>query len=151
MVASLKAMININREELAWAAGFFDGEGCTWLAERTEKGRLSGMTIGMQVSQSSFFNDKPPIELVRFKNAVLGIGRYGRRNEARKAGHKYSWDWRVNTWKEVQAVGALLFAFWSDTKRQQFLEAMKKFQSSPSWGRGPGNPNAKTMVHYRWN
>lgn len=146
-------MINdkINREELAWAAGFFDGEGCTWIHSRANtEGRHTGMSIGMQVSQSSFSNEEPPIELVRFKKAVLGVGRYGKRNEARKENYKYSWDWRVSTWVETQAVGALLFSFWSQTKQEQFLTAIKQFQTSPSWGRKPGNPNAKTMVSKRW-
>jgi hypothetical protein len=51
--------------ELAWAAGFFDGEGCTFLAN-IAKGRFSyaGITIKQVVAEN----------LERFKAAVGGLG-----------------------------------------------------------------------------
>ena len=53
------------REELAWAAGFFDGEGSTILTTKTDK-RLGQLSLS--VAQSA-----DPETLYRFRDAVKGL------------------------------------------------------------------------------
>lgn len=91
--------------ELAWAAGFFDGEGGTYGGER------HGATI--RVGQ---VEDNREV-LERFHRAVLGIGRI-RGPYPMRSGRPQS-EWRVTSWPEVQAVIALLWRFLGSEKREQ--------------------------------
>jgi hypothetical protein len=95
--------------ELAWAAGFFDGEGSTILDARP--GRK--VSLKVQVAQTE------PTVLERFRKAV-GVGNINgpyRRNEVNQADY---WQFRV------QGAGALdvlkaLWPFLSYAKRDQAL------------------------------
>ena len=98
------------REEVAWAAGFFDAEGCTALI-KVGSPKLS-------VSQ----NDVATLE--RFQAAINGIGTIRHRISGcslwDSARHEYS-----------QATLAMLWAFLSDGKRQQGLRAFREWMSRP--------------------
>src|SRR5712692_211737 len=59
--------IVVDREDLAWAAGFYDGEGCTLTVDPERLYPWIGVTQGGSL-------DGPPEVLVRFKRAVGGIG-----------------------------------------------------------------------------
>ena len=125
-------MININREELAWAAGFFDGEGGTWFCPRRDK---TSFQIRMGVSQSNNSEDAIPAELIRFQNAVQGLGTFYLQRKAKNVGGRVAWMWRIHNWQDVQFVGSLLYTFLSLTKQNQFILATKNFQASKSWGK----------------
>ena len=98
-----------NREELAWAAGFFDGEGSTYLDPRP---RLS-------ISQNDV------VTLERFRDAV-GLGTvhvqsaiYGR---AKKPVHQF----RISGWRPVQAAVAMLWPWLSPIKKAQASRALNQ-------------------------
>lgn len=106
------------REELAWAAGFWDGEGCSgnWsfgikgYPERKPQ-RVCRAILGQKTS---------PL-LTRFKEAV-GFGKvYGpylsSRNQMR---------WQVQSFEHVQAVAAILWSWLGESKRSQFRKALGK-------------------------
>jgi hypothetical protein len=58
--------------QLAWAAGLFDGEGCT--SARPYPSRANSVRIFVSVSQSSHSADLVPSVLERFQRAVGGMG-----------------------------------------------------------------------------
>lgn len=92
----------MNREELAWAAGFFDGEGTTGFYRNGGYRRFV-----MSVPQ----NDPRPLE--RFHAAVEGLGYIN----WQRTGTNYVWQ--VQRFEHTQAVMALLWPFWSEPKREQ--------------------------------
>ena len=99
------------REDLAWAAGFFDGEGCTYL------GRLN--RSGTRFAAASISQTEPST-LQRFRTA-LGLGTvagpYGPHpgDKCRSP----MWSWRVNSFEETQASIAMLWCWLSTPKRAQ--------------------------------
>jgi len=106
----------LNREELAWAAGFYDGEGSVGnYASRGYKGR-----IVLAVAQT----EKGP--LYRFRNA-LGFGKIYGPSKKRSDRHKPSWVYQAGSFEKVQAVIAMLWPFLCDTKRQQARRALESY------------------------
>jgi hypothetical protein len=106
-----------NREALAWAAGFFDGEGHVGLNNRGY--------LHLDVSQA---ND--PLALDKFAQAIGFLGKtygpfqkYGRRKKRVKPIYQY----RVATFTKVQAVMALLWPFLCPVKRAQWADAQRRF------------------------
>lgn len=99
----------MNREELAWAAGFFDGEG--HMAAR--KWRTSQIGVGQSEVST----------LVRFQRAVRGIGCvYGPYRAANSPRPTYRWQ--IASFEGCQAVIAMLWPFLSEPKRDQARRLM---------------------------
>ncbi|MDP9320171.1 MAG: hypothetical protein M3P16_03625 [Chloroflexota bacterium] len=63
--------------ELAWAAGFFDGEGST--IARRDRARPGYRRLVLSVPQAG--GNIPPEVLVRFRHAILAMGSIGPRND----------------------------------------------------------------------
>jgi hypothetical protein len=105
-------MVRFDREELAWAAGFFDGEGSTYLKVYAT-GRVE---IRMAVAQTD------PRPLVRFRNAV-GIGSVNGPYERQNKTHKPNYEYRPDTFEHMQAVIAMLWHWLSEPKREQATTA----------------------------
>jgi hypothetical protein len=102
-------VITINREELAWAAGFFDGEGNV----RQTKTR----SLAMVISQAS--DDGVPEVLLRFQKAVGGLGTIEGPFPRPRPNWRPLYCWRVTSFEKVQAVTAMLWPFLSSIKREQ--------------------------------
>jgi hypothetical protein len=106
-----------DREELAWAAGFFDGEGCfSW----TDKSRW-GCAVIAQTNRES---------LGRFQEAVGGIGKiYGPYSPSRDGGwsRRPQWSFRVHRREHVQAVAAMLWFKLGPIKRAQAMKVLAKY------------------------
>ena len=123
-----------DREELAWAAGFFDGEGCF---SYTEKARYGVATITQA--------DIRPLD--RFKTAVrVGnvYGPYDKKYPGRMS-KQPQWIYRAHRREHVQAVAALLWFKLSPVKRQQALGVLARYWNScrrghPKIHRLPGCP-----------
>ena len=122
-------MITIDREELAWAAGFFDGEGCFFYSPPNAK-RHRGPIVGLNVTQKG---DKL---LERFSKSVGGLGHITKRKD--RSG---MWALTVNRWQEVQAIAAMLWCFLGEPKKKQCSLAFQRYRSHSEWGRPIGNPN----------
>ena len=97
--------------ELAWAAGFWDGEGCCFTGVRKKGYRY----IAASVSQSL-----NTICLERFLAAIEGIGKIYGPYEDHRNGRSARYEWRVSRLDDVLAVKDLLWPYLSDPKRQQF-------------------------------
>lgn len=104
--------MSVQTHELAWAAGFFDGEGSCCFVPKS-----GGLQMSVtQAGESALF------ALERFKTAVLGIG-YVRNRKAPKNATKPVYQWEVSSFEGVQAVVALLWKFLSPIGRKKALRA----------------------------
>lgn len=102
--------MKIDREELAWAAGFFDGEG--YIGFYSQQGKPSvRISIG-QVTISP---------LLRFSLIVPHGQIYNRRPKVKR------YDLEIKRFEAVQAVIAFLWFKLSPPKRIQASQALKKF------------------------
>jgi hypothetical protein len=108
--------MEINKLELAWAAGFFDGEGNVNLAKDKEARRLR---------LRAFQTDREPLE--RLQKAVLGLGKiYGPYEQGLGSfGIKKIYHWDVSNFKDVQMVSCLLLPFLCSIKASQILVGLK--------------------------
>lgn len=96
--------------ELAWAAGFFDGEGTTCCVFNNEY-----RSIRLSVPQ----NEVEPLE--RFQRAIGGLGVI----YPPYTGSTYSLQ--ITGWPGVKRVIDLLFPYWCDPKRTQAMTAVDRY------------------------
>lgn len=103
----------MNREELAWAAGFFDGEGSFTHGGNTGPG--SGRYAVVRITQTD------AAVLHRFRRAVTSIGRV---TGPHLTAHRPAFHYCAYGNEKSQAIGAMLWAFLSPPKRVQFKTRM---------------------------
>lgn len=112
-------MLGVDTHELAWAAGFFDGEGCASLARSTGWSKMLGrervylrpwLTIGQ--------TDRWVLD--RFHQAV-GVGRVTgpHVHDARNPRAREQWRYESTSFADSVAVIALLWRWLSPVKREQ--------------------------------
>jgi hypothetical protein len=106
----------LDEHELAWAAGFFDGDG--WAALSRQKGRRTGQPQA-RINQSSL--DGVPEVLVRFRAAV-GVGRIG--GPKIEEGREPLYWWSASSRGDVTNTGELIGPWLSAQKRAQFTWAV---------------------------
>jgi len=97
--------------DIAWAAGFFDGEGTIYVSTLGGK----GFQIQAGVSQ----ND--PEALYKFKD-IVGFG---------EVYHSKCSKWLCGTCSDVEALYELLFPYLCSQKRRQFEYCLNKFYNRP--------------------
>jgi hypothetical protein len=138
-------------EELAWAGGFFDGEGSTYLEKhRTHAGYFYPV---LYVPQSAEVGIAP--ELLRLKSAMNGIGNISGVRQDGPDWKPYR-RWRVVTPLKVQGALHLLWPFIGEVKRAQAQRVMKTIHGQPDLPRGnPAFGVAGTRFclrgHDKWN
>lgn len=104
--------------ELAWAAGFFDGEGSVYVRlTKRHKGGTTGKyypitTVDIQVSQS----DKRP--LIRFLK-VIDIGRIVGPYQPTNPKAKLYWRWQTSGRPSVHKTLSLMWPYLSEPKKEQ--------------------------------
>ena len=114
----------MNREKLAWAAGFFDGEGS--FAAHPNARKKPGQKLCPRIDIGQI--DRPILE--RFQRAVgFGLIR-GPYQKYSTPNQKPLWRLGVYRFEEVQAIGAMLWSFLSQPKRHQFAEVMGRYRKS---------------------
>lgn len=110
--------------ELVWAAGFFDGEGCTCVGWR----RRRWMKVVVAVGQNE------PTTLERFRQAV---GNVGQLHQTKRG----TWQWRVDGSDAALAVIDKLWPYLSGPKREQALKVMDRYiEYLGTLTRGKGQP-----------
>ena len=110
------------KQELAWAAGFFDGEGSTvFVTMKSYKGRRYPH-LRMQVCQAE------PLTLRRFNAAVRGLGKVSGPYHSPSHHGKTTWQWRVYARDSVQAVALYLWPYLSQPKRDQMERAIERYR-----------------------
>lgn len=100
-------------EALAWAAGFFDGEGSTTLQNVNSTRARDYLTPQLSISQHG-----SPECLLRFQSAVGGLGTiHGPYTYAQYTGQR--WTWAARRHDNAQAALACLWPWLSGPKREQ--------------------------------
>lgn len=102
--------------ELAWAGGFFDGEGST--VARRDARRPGYLQLLVTVGQHG--DGHVPAVLVRLQAALLGMGSISRPNR------NGIYQWRSRGYTEAQAAIALLWRYLGLVKRQQAAKCALK-------------------------
>jgi len=105
----------MDRRELAWAAGFFDGDGWTARVAHRSTGRAMA-----QINQASATG--VPEVLVRFQAAVGGLGHI--RGPKRKKGRKDLYCWFSTKRGVIEDIGRSLGPWLSPDKAAQFRDAV---------------------------
>ena len=115
------------REELAWCAGFFDGEGHIGTGIGRIKGKWTARPLRLNVSQTDRF------VLDRFRDAV-GIGRVSGPfdRSKRRPNESAVFYYQVSRFAYVQAVVALLWTWLSPVKREQARAALLAMRARPT-------------------
>ena len=137
-------------QELAWAGGFFDGEGSTFLAKhRTHTNHFVPV---LYVPQSAEIGTAP--ELLRLRAAVA-VGTISGIRRPHAPGRPYR-RWRVFAVAQVQLALHLLWPFLGEVKRQQARRVMQLIHSQPDLPRGNpafGVAGARYCLrgHDKWN
>lgn len=99
--------------ELAWAAGFFDAEGCFC------------HTSASVLSATLLQTDPEPLE--RFRVAVGGLGKvYGPYRNNNGVSKRPYWQYHATGHQKVQAILAMLSFQLGDSKRRQGIAALQK-------------------------
>jgi hypothetical protein len=106
----------VDEHELAWAAGFFDGDG--WAALTRQKRRRTGQPQA-RINQSSLTG--VPEVLARFRDAV-GVGRIG--GPKTEEGREPLYWWVASSRADVLRTGTLIGPWLSGEKREQFVRAV---------------------------
>jgi hypothetical protein len=138
-------------EELAWAGGFFDGEGSTYLEKhRSHAGYL---VPRVHVTQSSSVGIAA--ELLRLKATIGDLGTISSVHPAKGMSRPYR-RWRVFTPADVQLALHLLWPFIGDVKRRQARFVLQVINTQHDLPRGNpafGVAGARYCLngHDKWN
>jgi hypothetical protein len=116
----------VDRHELAWAAGFFDGEG--WAAS-TRMGRGDKRRPMARINQAD--PSGVPEVLVRFQRALGDLGRIG--GPYRKEARKDLYRWVVSSRHDVELLHHLLLPWLGQVKLDEFAAAIGR---TPARARG---------------
>lgn len=137
------ALAKLDEAEIAWAAGFFDGEGSTMA--RGESRRPEYHQLQVAVPQHG--NGSIPEVLVRFQAAAFGMGRIGPHSRAGM------YSWRSCGFEEAQALIALLWRYLGPIKRAQAIAAASVVRAqyehgryAPRRTRRPAHPHREHVV-----
>lgn len=109
--------------ELAWAAGFYDGEGCITLHKSKHSGK-NWKYPNIHIGQV----DRRPLD--RFLKAI-GVGHiYGPYRHSKNTNAKERFDLFVRKQDEVLHVISSLWNFLSEPKKEQIKEVMSQWRQN---------------------
>lgn len=112
------ALARLDPVLLAWAAGFFDGEGTTMAAVRADRPNYRRLEVSVpQCGRTGL-----PEVLLRFQAAVLGVGNITGPDD------DDMYFWRAGGFSEAQTAVALLWPQLGPVKRAQAAAAMRAVQ-----------------------
>lgn len=122
-------------DDLAWASGFFVGEGYVG-ASRSSGSRM----IQISIAQAS--TGGAPDTLLRFREAV-GVGAIrGPRLLSSPWSRLPQYEWRTQSYEGVQATVALLWRWLDERKRAQAIESFRRYHDRA----GPLRPAAAEVL-----
>lgn len=125
--------MGLDTHELAWAAGFFDGEGGTYIAVNKRGRKRENLHVSVRVAQVH----RAPLD--RFHAAVCDLGYvYGPYKNKRK-NHQPCYMFMATCFEHAQAIIAFLWKYLGAVKRQQAakaLTALHAYHALPRLPRG---------------
>lgn len=122
--------LKIDRIELAWAAGFFDGEGCTTMQRPRLHPRLS-ITQAPDPGEDGF-----PRVLIRFRTAVGEMGSINGPYTERTGERKYIYA--ASGHEMVQAIISAMWIWLGTVKRGQAKGVLHRYREVDRGRRAPG-------------
>lgn len=136
------ALARLDPLQLAWAAGFFDGEGTTMTAARRDRPGYHRLEMSLpQCGHTGL-----PEVLLRFQAALLGMGNITGPDDSDM------YFWRASGFSDAQATVALLWPQLGPVKRAQAAVAMRAVQRQYDTGaytsRGPRRPRLAHAEHF---
>lgn len=114
----------MDRTELAWAAGFWDGEGSTWLTRS-----MSRITWSPQARINQSSTDGVPSVLVKFQAAV-GMGRI--HGPELDEGREPLYRWVLSSRREIEQISLLLEPWLGHVKRAQLADVLGRRPQRPA-------------------
>ncbi len=107
--------------ELAWAAGFFDGEGCTSLAyKKTRKNQNPRLQI--HIAQNTIE------QLERFTAAVNGGVIYGPYKEKRNPNRSSFYQYTATGYNAVESILSKIWPYLCSDKKKQAAEMIRTYK-----------------------
>jgi hypothetical protein len=128
--------------ELAWAAGFWDGEGCCHVSSR--KGCR---TMAISLSTSQAFS---PEYLIRFQEAVEGLGKVRGPYTNKTSNPNPYWTWTCNRLDDIHRVMEILTPYLSTPKREQYEKAAEKRSASIAHLQVINKPTKEELERMYW-
>lgn len=127
----------MDREKLAWAAGFFDGEGCFSYKLRHRSDGALDRSIQVRITQAD--GDV----LYGFAEAV-GLGRVYGPYPRPKANWSQMWQYAAYGFEQAQAIIAMLWPWLGAVKRKQAKDMLSEIAKNPP--RKPGRPPKRRVL-----
>jgi hypothetical protein len=153
----LRHITPIEPTQLAWAAGFFDGEGHIRCQSFTNVRNGNDRTaIAIEISQALYDGEDHSETLLRFQRSVGGLGSiYVRRDYFKRRLTSPSWRiqerWQATGFQNCQAIIAMLWPFLGTVKRKQARTALL---SRLEYERIPRHPKSRIELckrgHNEW-
>lgn len=133
-----------SREALAWAGGFFEGEGCIVQGRYSATGGVKS-GIALSAAQASL---EPLERLMAAMDLGTINGPYAPKSQLSRTA---LWTWRVGGFEKVQAVIAMLWPYLSARRKAKARavlavanEARRRCPDSRRWAQGKS-------THTRWH
>lgn len=131
----------MTKEEIAWCAGLFEGEGCFYI--NTQK---AGNRTYRYARACIHSTDLDVLE--RFYELV-GVGTLNRKpykaNKLNSRRHKYSYSWSIQNYDELRWFGALIKPWLGSRRIRQFERVLQESTDGRFDQRGVNNPKAKLL------
>jgi hypothetical protein len=115
-------------EEVAWAAGLFEGEGCIHLMKRSSKNGKAALTLSMADQ-----------DVVHRFSRILGVGNLrGPYTQAPGSHWKPMWTWEAGKRREVQSVLNRVLPFLGERRLAKAREVLIWYATHQRYGRRRG-------------
>jgi hypothetical protein len=108
----------IDREQLAWAAGLYEGEGS--VGAYLYKNRPTLLTPQVRMRLSSTDED-----VARRFYEIVGVGYFYGPLKVQQGRYKDRWDWVSGKWVEAQYVAGLFWPWLGGRRKEQFVKALR--------------------------
>ena len=124
----------MEKTDLAWAAGFFDGEGCVHYHVLNNKYKTT--SISLSISQSVLNEDL----LSKWFN-IFKVGGFNSTHSHR--GNENAIDhWVTARFEHIQYIMALIWPWLGKAKKDKYEEAILSWRKSKPWISKAGRPRA---------
>lgn len=131
--------------EIAWAAGFWDGEGCAYIQKgRPRKDGTIALRPGLAISQSGG-DDVAPEVLLRFQR-IVGCGAVTGPYVYKNPHARPAWRWALHARSEITDVVALLWPYLGTEKRDQAMDMLDRCEASRRWSIQTRDPITSRLI-----